>query len=77
MQLEQNEHTISSFIEYLGKKFGTKITGKPFNSSDVAQYTIRGYCPYRYGGNKLTTKFVSGVKIITIGDSEVKVKKHK
>lgn len=67
MQLEQNEYTIKGFISYLEKKYGAKITGKPFNSSDIAQYEYRGYTPWRYGGQQITGKTVHGVKIIVLG----------
>lgn len=75
MQLDENEYTISSLIDYLENKYGNKITGKSFNSSDIAQYCMRGYIPFRYGGNKLTFKYIKGVKVITIGESEIKIKK--
>jgi hypothetical protein len=74
MQLESNEYTISSFLEYLEKTNGNKITGQPFNSSDVAQYCMRGYTPYRYGGQRITVRYVKGIKIITLSESEMKNK---
>lgn len=75
MQLESNEYTISSFLDYLEKTHGKKITGQPFNSSDVAQYCMRGYTPYRYGGQRIVVRYVKGVKIITLSESEMKTKR--
>ncbi len=77
MKLEENEYTIKSFLSYLEKKFGTKISGKPFNASDICQYQIRGYIPYRYGGHKITCKDKYGIKIITLSEDKVTYKKKK
>ena len=71
MTLEPNEYTIQSLIEYLNKKYKKK-SGKKFNISDVSQYLIRGYLPYRYGGQLITTKKESGVKIIILHENETK-----
>lgn len=70
MHLEKNEYTYASFIQFLSKKFGTKITGKEFNPSDVCQYLRRGYLPWRYGGNNITSNFVNGITIITLHETK-------
>lgn len=72
MKLEQNEFTVKSLIAFLKKKYSTKVTGKPFNSSDIAQYEMRGYLPYRYGGQKIVGKTIQGVKIIVLSDTVMK-----
>lgn len=72
MQLGENEFTTSSLISHLTKVHTKKISGEDFNHSDVAQYCIRGYLPYRYGGNSITIKYQEGIKIITLGLNEVK-----
>jgi hypothetical protein len=77
MQLEHNEYTIKGFITYLEKKYGAKITGKPFNSSDVCQYEMRGYLPFRYGGNKIIGKTIQGIKIIALSEGIMKLNKKK
>lgn len=77
MNLEENEYTITSLIDYLSNNFKTKISKKRFNNSDICQYCMRGYLPYRYGGNKLTFRYEAGVKIITLGDSEILIKRKK
>lgn len=71
MTLEQNEYTIQSLIEYLNKNYKKK-SGKKFNISDVSQYFIRGYLPYRYGGQLITIKKENGVKIITLHENKAK-----
>jgi hypothetical protein len=76
MELSENEYTIKSFIHYLEKKYGSKISGKPFNASDICQYQMRGYLPYRYGGQKIVCTDKFGVKIITLFD-EVNLIKNK
>jgi hypothetical protein len=66
MKLEKNEYTTDSLIAYLEKKYGKKITDEPFNKNDVSQYLQRGMIPYRYGGQKISSKKQDGVRIITI-----------
>lgn len=68
MKLEKNEYTTQSFLEFLEKKFGKKMTGAPFDKNDIFHYIRRGYTPYRYGGLKLKAKKQNGVRIIIIGD---------
>lgn len=65
MQLEKNEYTIPMLIEYLNKNY-KKNSGKKFDHSDVSQYMIRGYLPYRYGGQLITIKKENGIKIIVL-----------
>lgn len=71
MQLEKNEYTITTLIEYLNKNYKKK-SGKPFNHSDISQYLIRGYLPYRYGGELLTIKTESGIKVIVLNANKTK-----
>lgn len=66
MKLETNEYTAESLLKLLEDKFKQKITGQPFDKNDIAQYLIRGMIPYRYGGQKLTSKKQDGVRIIVI-----------
>jgi hypothetical protein len=66
MKLEKNEFTTDSLIEYLKKTYGQKVTGEDFNKNDVSQYLGRGMIPYRYGGNKISSKKEKGVRIITM-----------
>lgn len=68
MKLEKNEYTTNSLISFLTKKFGTKFTGQEFNHSDIAQYCIRGFIPYKYGGQKITVKHEDGLKIIVLSE---------
>ena len=75
MELAKNEYTIKSFIHYLTKTYGTKLSGKEFNASDVCQYSMRGYIPFRYGGKKIQCKDIQGVKIIILSDSVAKIKR--
>lgn len=70
MQLDTNEFTTNSLIIYLTKKFGKKISGYDFNHSDIAQYCMRGYLPFRYGGDKITIKHDSGIKIISLSQAD-------
>lgn len=70
MQLAPNEYTTNSLIAYLTKKFGKKISGQSFNHSDIAQYGMRGYLPFRYGGDKITISHSSGIKIITLSPAD-------
>lgn len=74
MTLEQNEFTTNSLVSYLNNEFGGKLSNKNFNHSDIAQYCIRGYLPYRYGGNKLLIKYEEGIKIIVLGEISSKRK---
>lgn len=71
MTLENNEYTIQSLIKYLNENFKKK-SGEKFNISDISQYFIRGYLPYRYGGQLITTKKENGVKIITLHENKTK-----
>ncbi len=71
MTLEENEYTIQTFIEYMNKNFKKK-TGERFNISDIFQYLLRGYLPYRYGGKLITDRKESGIKIITIHENKIK-----
>ena len=66
MQLEPNEYTTKTFLEYLSGKFGTKINGKDFTANDIAQYLIRGYTPHRYENIFIEVKVQEGVRIISI-----------
>lgn len=66
MKFEKNEHSTDSLIKFLEKKFGKKVTDEPFTKGDIAQYLRRGMTPYRYGGYKLSSKKVGGVRVITI-----------
>jgi len=73
MKLEENEYTIKSLIDMLNKKF-TKASKKKFNHSDISQYCIRGYLPYKYGGQLIETREEHGVKIITLKPNENETK---
>lgn len=66
MKLAKNEFTTSSLLRFLEDEYGTKLSGKHFNQSDIAQYCLRGNLPYRYGGNKLKIDYVENIKIITL-----------
>lgn len=68
MELKDGEYTTNSLIAFLTKKFGQKTTKKDFNHSDIAQYCLKGYLPYKYGGNKLTVTYPGGIKIIKLED---------
>ena len=68
MKFEKGEFTTSTFLEYMKKEYGTKLTGEDFNASDIAQYLMRGYTPHRYGNHKITSKLQNGIRIITIED---------
>jgi len=72
MNLKSNEFTIQGLIKHLNDRFGSKITGNPFNDYDIAQYCIKGNIPYRYGGNKIVIRKIQGIKIIKLEDSIVK-----
>lgn len=67
MELESNEYTIQSLMDKLNKEF-KKASGKPFNHSDISQYCIRGYIPYKYGGQIIEINEEHGVKIITLNE---------
>lgn len=69
MELKENEYTIKSLIDRLNSKF-KKASGKKFNHSDISQYCIRGYIPYKYGGEIITIEEQHGVKIITLHENE-------
>lgn len=77
MKLEEGEYTTQSFISYLTEKYGNKVSGEPFTTNDIAQYLIRGYTPYRYGGIKIKSKVQEGVRFIStkVELEEVKEKK--
>lgn len=78
MNLEKNEYTYASLLQFLSKKHGTKLSGEEFTASDICQYKMRGYLPHRYGGNKLTCAHVEGITILTIHENKkVKGKKIK
>ena len=66
MKLLKGEFTTSGFLEYLKKEFGNKVTERPFNSNDVAQYLSRGYTPYRYGHLTVSSTIQEGVRIIKV-----------
>lgn len=72
MKFEKGEYTTQTFIDYLTKKYKTKLSGEPFNSSDVAQYLLRGYTPHRYGNEQIKSKIENGIRIITIVDPKKK-----
>lgn len=66
MQLKENQYSIKSLKDFLNKKYNGKLTGKPFNDSDIAQYCLRGNLPHRYGGNQIKVSTVKGFKIIEL-----------
>lgn len=69
MTLAENEYTIQGLIDRLNKKF-KKASGKKFNHSDISQYCIRGYLPYKYGGELISMDEEHGVKIITLTENK-------
>ena len=75
MTLEENEYTIQSLIDKLNKKYKKKFKkgpGKEFNHSDICQYCLRGYIPYKYGGEIIETSIQHGIKIITLHENKAK-----
>lgn len=66
MKFDQNEHTTEMLIKRLEKKYGTKTSGSPFNKNDVQQYILRGRIPYKYGGEYVSAKNKSGVRVIIL-----------
>jgi len=46
---EGRDFTPRSLADFLNDLFDCKESGKPFNLSDIQQYTIRGYLPEQYG----------------------------
>ena len=77
MNLESNEYTTKTFLDYLIETFGVKINGKEFTTNDVAQYLIRGYTPHRYGNIQISSSEQTGVRIITVKKKEVPKNKAK
>lgn len=75
MQLEKNEFTTDSLLKWLEKKYETKVSGKAFSKNDIGQYLKRDMMPYRYGGEKLTSKKVNGIRVITKGEENKQSKK--
>jgi len=71
MTLEENEYTIKSLMDYLNKKF-KKDSGGDFNHSDISQYCIRGYLPYKYGGEIISMSVQHGIKIIKLYENKAK-----
>ncbi len=71
MKLEDNEYTIQSLMKRLNNKF-KKASGEPFNHSDISQYCIRGYIPYKYGGEIIEINEEHGIKIITLHENKAK-----
>ena len=66
MKFEKDEYTTQTFITFLKKRFKKKLTGEEFNSSDVAQYLMRGYTPHRYGNIAISSKIDNGIRVITV-----------
>ncbi len=82
MEFEKHEYTTEGLILYLTGKYkkinndnpsGTKKPRKKFTKDDIGQYLIRGYLPHRYGGNKITSKKISGIRVINLWLSEKEV----
>jgi hypothetical protein len=71
MQLEENEFTTESLLQYFHDTYGVKLTGNPFNKNDIGQYLARGTTPYRYGHFKITSKKVGGIRVITLEKNEL------
>jgi len=71
MILEENEYTIQALIDRLNKRF-SKASNKKFNHSDISQYCIRGYIPYKYGGEIISISEQHGIKIITLNENKAK-----
>lgn len=71
MILEANEYTIQSLIDKLNKEYKKK-SGKKFNHSDISQYCIRGYLPYKYGGQFIEETEQYGIKIIKLHENKTK-----
>ncbi len=68
VELTKHEYTTETFLAWLKKKYGKKLSGEEFNTNDVGQYLLREMLPFRYSGRKLTSRKVAGVRIITIGE---------
>lgn len=70
-ELKSNEYTVKMLIAYLKKQFGTKDSGEEFNKSDIKQYCLKGFLPWRYGGNQLVEDKnpTSGLLTITMLDN--------
>jgi hypothetical protein len=66
MKLAKGEYTTSGFLEFLKSEYKKKVNGKEFTSNDIAQYLLRGYTPYRYGGLKISSLLEEGVRIIKV-----------
>ncbi len=81
-EFNKQEYTTQGFIKYLSqvnKKFqnknpsGKRNPRKRFTKDDIGQYLIRGHIPYRYGGNKITSKKVNGLRVIYLHLTEQEV----
>ena len=59
----KTDYTPSQLKAYLNKKYGGKLTGKPFTNQDVFMYTKRGYLPPVYSGAKIEVINSEGISI--------------
>lgn len=58
--------TTEQLIKWLNAKYGSKLTGQPFNENDISQYLERKMLPFRYSGKRLTCTKANGKRIITM-----------
>jgi hypothetical protein len=59
----KTDYTPTQLKAYLNKKYGGKITGKPFTNQDIFMYTKRGYLPPIYSGTKIEVMQTNGIGI--------------
>ena len=82
MHFEKHEYTTEGLIKYLSENYskinnknpsGIRNPRRRFTKDDLGQYLIRGYLPYRYGGNKITSNKIGGIRVIYLWLTEREV----